>query len=198
MEVLDVIRKRYAAKNFSGEKIKDEDLDKMKEAIRLAPSSFNWQPWKIKIVSDKETLDKLQIASWNQPQIGTASHLFIFCAMDSLVENNDKLMGKMRNMLPAEQFEIYNGMTSQALSSMDAEAQKRMSERELFLPAAHLSLSATDLGYASCHIGGFVSEEYRKILDLPKNLTPIVIVPVGVPADEGGQKYRFPEDEVFF
>ena len=39
--------------------LSEDKLTKLKEAIRLAPSSFNWQPWKIKIIDDKETLTKL-------------------------------------------------------------------------------------------------------------------------------------------
>lgn len=198
MTILDVIEKRYAAKKFSGEKIKEKDLIKMKEAIRLAPSSFNWQPWKVKIIEDKEMLGRLQEASWNQPQVGTASHLFVFCAMDSLLENDAKLMKAIKDRIPTDKFEIYDKMTSQSLASMNDEEQKRMSERELFLPVANLLLAATDLGYASCPMGGFVAEDYRKILDIPKNLIPIVVVPVGVPADKARDKFRFSEEDIFF
>jgi nitroreductase len=95
MTVLDIIKKRYAAKNFSGENIAESKIAEMKEAIKLAPSSFNWQPWKVKIVEDNQTLKKLQEVSWGQPQIGNASHLFIFCAVDSFEENNEKLIANV-------------------------------------------------------------------------------------------------------
>jgi len=198
MTVIDIIKKRYAAKMFTGEKIKSEDLKILKDSIRLAPSSFNWQPWKIKIVDDKEILKKLEAASWNQPQVGTASHLFVFCAINSLTNNNKKLKSSMKKFMPEEKFLGYEKIIDGALSHMDSESQKRMSERELFIPAENLSLVATDLGYASCHMGGFVADEYKKILDLPEDLTPVVVVPVGIAADSPREKFRFSEDEIFF
>lgn len=198
MTINDIIKKRYAAKSFSGESITEEQLIKLKESIRLAPSSFNWQPWKIKVINDKEVLKKLQEASWNQPQVGSASHLFVFCAMDSLVENNTKLQKNMKENLPKEKFEMYSKMINDALSYMTPEAQKRMSERELFMPVQNLLLCATDLGLAACPMGGFTADKYKEILDLPKNLTPIVVVPVGIANDEAHPKFRFSDSEIFF
>jgi len=198
MKVLDAIKKRYAAKSFTGEKIKSEDLEKLKEAIKLAPSSFNWQPWKIKIIDNKETLEKLQAASWNQPQVGTASHLFVFCAMDSLVLNNKKIAESMKVNLPQDKFQMYSKMLNDAISNISVESQRAMSERELFLPVENLLLTSTALGFASCPMGGFNASEYKKILDIPENLTPIVIVPVGIASDEARPKFRFKNEEIFF
>lgn len=196
--MLDIIRKRYAVKNFSGEKIPEEDILKLKEAIKLSPSSFNWQPWKIKIVDDKETLEKLKKLSYNQPQVSNASHLFVFCALDSLEENNEKLIKLMKEKIPKEKAEGYEKIVNGALSQMSKDNQARMSERELFLAVENLLLVATDLGYAACPMGEFIHEKYSEMLKIPSNLKPIVIVPVGIPTDEAREKIRFSDEEIFF
>ena len=96
MDVIEAINKRYSAKLFTGKKIPEEDILKLKEAIRFAPSWFNIQPWKIKVVEDKEMLSKLQQAAYGQKQVGTASHLFVFCSINNFDENNSKIVDKMK------------------------------------------------------------------------------------------------------
>jgi nitroreductase len=198
MTVLDLLNKRHAVKSFNGEKIPEEDIEKMKESIRLAPSSFNWQPWKIKIVSDKETLEKLQGAAFNQPQVGSASHLFVFCAVKDLDKNNEKLLNNLKGFMPEEKFENFSSYLNGAIASMTPESKERMAERELFTAVENLLLSATELGYGSCPMGGFNHEEFRKILNIPEELSIVVIAPVGFANDEVRPKYRFSKEEIFF
>ena len=198
MTILDIIKKRYATKNFSGEKISDDVLEALKESIRLAPSSFNWQPWKIKIIDDPKTLKELQKYSWDQPQVGSASHLFIFCSVQDIDKNNERLLLKMKDNIPKDRFDALKSMTEGALKNMTEDDKEKMSERELFMPVENLLLTATDLGYAACPMGGFQADKYSEILKIPKDLKPIVIVPVGIPVDEPRKKIRFDYEEIFF
>lgn len=199
MEVIDAINKRYAAKLFTGEKIPEEDFEKLKKAILMAPSWFNIQPWRIKIVRDKETLEKLQEASYGQPQVGTASELFVFCSIDNLDENKDKIIEKMKNAnVPEDKIKGYLSMLEPFLTSSSKEASRQISKSELFLPAENLMLTATSLGYGSCPMGGFEKEKFKEILNLPEEYEPTVIVPVGYTADEARPKLRLDEEDVFF
>jgi nitroreductase len=198
MAIIELIKKRYAVKDFTGEKISKKFLNQLKEVIRLAPSSFNWQPWKVKIVEDKKTLQELQKRSWNQPQIGNASHLFVFCRTNSLKENNKKLIENLKKNLKKEKVKAFQKISNNYLSKMSKENQERMSERELFLAVENLLLTAVDLGYGACPVGGFEADKYSKILKIPKNLKPVVVVPIGIPNDKPRKKYRFPKKEIFF
>lgn len=47
----------------------------------------------------------------------------------------------------------------------------------------HLMLSATDNGLATCWVCKFDAMKCATILDLPSNITPIALVPIGYPAD---------------
>ena len=70
---------RYATKKFDAtKKITNEDLNILKEAIRLSSSSYGLQPYKVIIVENPELRAKLQPAAWGQSQIVDASHLIIF------------------------------------------------------------------------------------------------------------------------
>lgn len=47
----------------------------------------------------------------------------------------------------------------------------------------NLMLLATDLGLGTCWVGAFDEDKVSEVLNLPENLRPIVIVPVGYPAE---------------
>lgn len=56
MEVLEAIRTRRSIRSFSDKEILDEDVFKILEAARWAPSAGNRQPWCYIYVKDKEIL----------------------------------------------------------------------------------------------------------------------------------------------
>src|SRR3989344_3295438 len=95
MNFKQLVMGRYAAKSFDGRKISQDKIDELFELIRHAPSSWNLQPWKVKVVTEEETKRKLAPASWNQPQVTSCSHLLVFCADSdilALIEKLEKLM----------------------------------------------------------------------------------------------------------
>ena len=91
MEFEQIVQERYATKLFNGEKILESKVKKLLEMIRLAPSSFNIQPWAIKIITDPDVKEKLSSATWNQPQIVSCSHLLVFCANSNIADHIGKL-----------------------------------------------------------------------------------------------------------
>ena len=59
MDFWDALRSRRNVREFSGEPVSNEDLAKILEAGRLAPSAKNWQPWDFVLVTDREQLQAL-------------------------------------------------------------------------------------------------------------------------------------------
>lgn len=53
-EICSILKQRYSPRIFKKDKIKDEDLSKLFEAARWAPSSNNLQPWRF-IYAEKGT-----------------------------------------------------------------------------------------------------------------------------------------------
>ncbi len=78
MNFLDKLNWRYATKIFDNtRKVTNEDLDFIKEAIRLSVSSYGLQMYKVLIIENLEIRNELRKASWDQAQITDASHLSI-------------------------------------------------------------------------------------------------------------------------
>ena len=59
METWTAIESRRNVRSFTGRPIPAEDLDRILEAGRRAPSSQNWQPWDFILVTDREQLREL-------------------------------------------------------------------------------------------------------------------------------------------
>jgi nitroreductase len=59
VETWDAIRSRRDVREFESRPIADDDLDRVLEAGRRAPSSQNWQPWAFVVVTDRERLGEL-------------------------------------------------------------------------------------------------------------------------------------------
>ena len=59
METWDALRARRNVRQFTDQPVPDEDLDRILEAGRRAPSASNWQPWDFVLVTDKAQLGEL-------------------------------------------------------------------------------------------------------------------------------------------
>lgn len=63
METFEAIRKRRSIRSYTGDAIPKEDLEKIIDAGRLAPSGNNRQPWHFIVVTDKAMIQKLSVAA---------------------------------------------------------------------------------------------------------------------------------------
>ncbi|HLC54131.1 MAG TPA: NAD(P)H-dependent oxidoreductase [Candidatus Nanoarchaeia archaeon] len=193
MEFKDIVHKRYAVKKFDGKKIPQFKVDELLELIRHAPSSFNIQPWKIKIIEDQTTKEKLLPASWNQPQITSCSHLLIFCADTDIKQNIDKLEALFREKgIPTNYIPIMHDFEK----SMTPAQKLSWAQRQLYLALGNAVNGAKALGFDSCPMEGFSSEEYSKILNIPPHIVPTALCAVGYAADTQYEKLRFSKEDI--
>ena len=56
---LELVRQRRSIRSFKEDPIPDEQVDKIIEAARFAPSGFNLQPWEFVIVRDGELKNRI-------------------------------------------------------------------------------------------------------------------------------------------
>ena len=81
MNFEDIIRNRTAVRKFKNEKVKKEQLDKILEAGRLAPTAKNIQPQKIYVIESEDALSKINDAS---PCIYGAKTVLLVCSDKSI------------------------------------------------------------------------------------------------------------------
>jgi nitroreductase len=72
MDFLELARSRYACRSYLPGPVEEDKLMRVLEAVRLAPSGSNRQPWKFIIVRDEGVKRRLVPACANQRFIATA------------------------------------------------------------------------------------------------------------------------------
>jgi nitroreductase len=63
MDALEAIRKRRSVREYTGEAVPRQDLEKIVDAGRLAATGSNKQPWDFIIVTDRKMIDHLKVAA---------------------------------------------------------------------------------------------------------------------------------------
>ena len=70
--LLELVKKRRSIRRFKPDPVPDEDIRKIIEVARWAPSGFNMQPWEFVVVTEKDLRDKIAeylSESWDQTKI---------------------------------------------------------------------------------------------------------------------------------
>jgi nitroreductase len=79
MEVLPEILQRRSVRSFLPEPLEKEQVDRILEAGRLAPSAKNRQEWRFVVVQKKEVREKLREAAFGQDFVGQAPAIVAVC-----------------------------------------------------------------------------------------------------------------------
>ena len=189
MKLIEDLQWRYATKKFDPtKKISPNDLDKIKEAIRLSASSYGLQLYKVLIIEDSETRQALKEASWGQTQITDASHLFVFCST-AQVEVSDidiylELKANIQN-LDISTLQGYGDFMKGKLTSLSPEAQQNWTARQTYIALGNFLAACAALRIDSCPMEGFDPSQYDEILGLKeKGLTAAVVATAGYRSEE--------------
>jgi len=85
------------------------------------------------------------------------------------------------------------GRPAQAWSRMDG---KNYADVDATIAMDHLILAATAEGLGTCWIGAFNPERLRKALNIPADLQPLALTPLGYPDAQPAPTPRKPLDEI--
>jgi nitroreductase len=153
LDVLEAIKERRSVRIFTNKKVTEEDVKRLLEAARWAPSAGNTQPLELVVVKAVETKRKLSEAALNQTLIQKASIVIVVCADVTRSSRG------------------YGNRGEQLYSIQDTAAATE-----------NILLAAQELGLATCWIGAFDEKEVAMIINAPRSVKPVAIVPVGYPA----------------
>ena len=155
MDVFKAIKNRRSIRAFTDEPVTDEEIEKLIDAARWAPSAGNIQPWEFIIVRDPQVKHGLCEAALNQTFIEEAPVVIVVCA----------------NPMQSSKGYGSRGINLYCIQDTAAATQ-------------NILLAAHAMGLATCWVGAFSEEEAKRVLGVPDGLRPIAIVPVGHPAEK--------------
>lgn len=192
--MLDLIKSRKSVRKYSEKHIPDEDLRKILEAGRLAPSWMNVQSWKFILVKSQENKDLLSELSLGQAHVKNADALIVCIADKNDWEEAKITHIKNPALNPALQGE--NGILIRTLE-------------QLIYPISYMMLEAETLNIKSCIVGamgneitGVLPDVYEKVkekLGLNENQILSTIITLGYEAEHSETtKNRKNFDDVVF
>lgn len=203
--MIDAMKWRYATKVFDADKkLSAEQVDLLLEAVRLSPSSFGLQMWKVILVTNLQIREKLRQAGYGQSQITDASHVVVFAAKknlgDSMVDELIELTARERGV-PASSLSGYADMMKNSITSRSEKERIEWASRQAYIALGVLLATAAHEGIDACPMEGFDVNAFDEILGLKeKNLTACVVASLGFRSekDQTAQyvKVRFPKEEV--
>jgi len=203
---LDQQNWRYATKKFdSTKKISNEDLDILKEAIRLSSSSYGLQPYTVFIIENPDLRAKIQPAAWGQSQIVDASHLIVFAnrtnVTDEDIDSYLKNVAQTRN-LPDTAIKGYGDFMKGGIGAKSLEEKANWTSKQTYLALANLMNAAAELKIDVTPMEGFVPAQVNEILGFDKlGLNASLLAPIGYRSTEDAtqhlKKVRKSNEELF-
>ncbi len=160
-ELIDLMRKRWTARKFRSKEVDGEDLDKILEAGRWAPSGGNKQPWELIVIRDEDTIKKIAkmyaegMGLSSLPEMYTSPPVLIAVCIDT------RIIDSYPDMMPAEF--VINASIGAMVQNMS-------------LVAASLGLS---LSWGTQPLD--VHEKLRDLLDIPEYIDIPDILQLGYP-----------------
>ena len=190
---LDFLNKRQSIRSFDpNDTISDDTIYQILESASKAPSSNNFQPWKVVVFKNKEIQEQLKNFSYQQQQVADASAVFLLLG-DKKAYDIDKLLT----------FYIQNGI----MDSSEGEGRKKRIEAyfslhpedkdkeglrfDLGLFAMNLMYVAQAYGYDSVPRRGVDFEAIMTTFEIDPELDPILLLPIGKKLSEGFPKIRY-------
>lgn len=161
MKLLDAINNRRTIRKYKDKSVEQEKIDKILEAAIQAPSAGNLQAWEFVVVREKEQKEKLASASFGQEFVAEAPVVIVVCANEK--RSSSKYGDRGRNLYCIQ---------------------------DCALATENMLLTAHTLGLGVGFVGAFDEKKIADILELPDQIRPVSIHPVGYPNEETTETSR--------
>ena len=172
MALIEDLNWRHAVKAYdSTKKVSKEDIDKIVEAARLAPSSSGLQPFNVLVVENQDLKEKLANGSLNPECMRDCSHVIIFAGWDRYTaERIDKVYNYTTDERGLERgrFGSYTDKLKEIYLAQPAEENFAHIARQTYISLGLALGQAAELKVDSTPVEGFDNSVVDEILELNK------------------------------
>ena len=205
MDLIQKLKWRYATKKMVAQKaVPQEKVDRILEAVRLAPTSSGLQPFEIVVVTNPEVRERIKAIANNQSQITDCSHLLVFAAWDDYTADRINMMFDLTNQERGstnEGWKNYRKMLLGAYPPRGPEKNFQHAARQAYIGLGVALVAAAFDEVDSTPMEGFDNKALDDILNLPaKGLRSVAIMPLGYRENDKDwlvnlKKVRKPRDQ---
>jgi nitroreductase len=161
MSFLDLANNRYSVRNYKTTPVPEEKLNRCIEAVKLAPSACNSQPYKFIIVSDPDLKNKLAKAAF-EGLVNINHFAYKAPVLVLIVSERQKFSAKIGGLLKRKDFSLM----------------------DIGIAAEHFCLQATEEELGTCMLGWFNEKRVKKLLSISILKRVELMISVGFSADE--------------
>jgi nitroreductase len=160
MEFSDLVKTRQSVRQYRQRPVARALLDQLVEAVRLAPSASNAQPWKLILVDEPGLLAQVAQATFSK---ALAFNRFSLQApvIAVFVVEKPGLVTQVGGLLKRRQFSLI----------------------DIGIAAAHFCLQAAELGLGTCMLGWFDEKKIKRLLRIPAGRRIGLLVTLGHAAE---------------
>ena len=183
MDLIQTLNWRYATKKMDPTKaVPPDKVERILEAVRLAPTSSGLQPFEILVVTNPEVRARIKPIAWNQSQVVDCSHLLVFAAWDNYTSERINMMFDLahRERGPDEGWEQYRQRLLAMYVPRTAEQNFQHAARQAYI-ALGIAMVAAAMEEVDCTpMEGFDANALDQTLGLPaKGLKSVLMLPLG-------------------
>jgi nitroreductase len=220
-----LIESRRSVRRFLPEAVPDAVIRDCLELAVLAPNSCNLQPWSFQVVRDPALLARLHpvcmsqnaarapliiavlarpdtwkqacadmVKYWPEPEV--PARIRHFYAKTAPFQYNQGPLGLLG--LFKRQLVRLVALRKPLMRRPNSRADMRIwAVKSTALAAENLMLAFQSHGYATCPMEGFDEVRLRKVLDIPRQAIPIMLLAVGRQGEKGvyNPRLRFPLEQ---
>ena len=205
MDLIKALQWRYATKKMDPSRAVPEDkVERILEAIRLAPTSSGLQPYEVLVVTNPEIRARIQPVAWNQAQVTEGSHLLVFAAWDHYTAERINTMFDYTNEVRSfrsEGYENYRQLLLGMYPQREPEQNFQHAARQAYIGLGAAVIAAAAEAVDCTPMEGFDDAAVDEILGLrARGLRSVVLLPLGYRQAEGDwlvnlQKVRWPREK---
>lgn len=183
----NVLTWRYATQKYNPtQKVSEENMQEILEAINSAPTSYGLQPFKLIHVKSPELRKQLRAASYDQSPVTDASDLLIFTVnrnMDS--EHINSYMKRIVEVRQVEREKLnrFEQNIAGVLGNLSSEELIAWNTKQAYIGLGFGLVMAAHLGIDSTPMEGFQKDKYDEILGLEDDHSVLVLT-FGYRSDE--------------
>lgn len=204
MNINESLEWRYATKKFDpSKKLSKQQVETLKKAFNLTPTSFGLQPIKMIVISNKELQEKFVEHSYFQRQVADASHLLVLCIENDTTTKDVNAYFDLEKEIRNVDEKVVADFRKQLIGMYE---NKTLEEKQLsaiyqtYIILGNLMTVCAIEKIDACPLEGFVPEKVDELLNLKSlNLKSVLLLPVGYRASDdvmnGLKKVRKPMNE---
>lgn len=171
MDFSQLLHTRQSVRKYSSRPVETEKLRQLIEAVRLAPSACNAQPWTLILVDDPALKDKVARAACSKT-LGLNSFATQAPVIAVLVLEKPKWTVRVGALIQRREFPLI----------------------DIGIAAAHFCLQATDLGLSTCMMGWFDESTIKKLLHIPRRRRIGLVISLGYAPQDYPQRPKSRKD----